>query len=271
MSKVIPRYLLGSCTYSEIIVLEIHHRFVLERKSKDTAKNQVKKLGGKLLEVLIANKLIVLNGLEDESENTFFGSKKKGESMIDFIVINYEMYCNEDEDEDIEEYTHKLERKDRKVQSDQDRQRCTYVRKSLKVWNDFPHIISDHRLVTCQILIPEIPIPNLFRNQEGDRLENNRLIIPKWNRGSRDGQVWEEFRTKVAEKLRNWHHSLAEGNGQVLSEMLVSGINAAARESLGQKRHRKKRKRKLDWDIELDELTQEEKVAYDNWRLGRGN
>ena len=50
----------------------------------------------------------------------------------------------------------------------------------------------------------------------------------------------------------------------------MNGINAAARESLGQKRHRKKRKRKLDWDIELDELTQEEKVAYDNWRLAEG-
>ena len=255
------------------VVYHRGHKVVLERRSKDTAKDQVKKAGGKLLEVFNANKLIVLNGLEDEGENTFFGSKKKSESMIDFIVINYEMFCNEEEDEDIEEYTHKLERKDRKVQRDQARERCAYVRNSFKVWNDFIHIISDHRLITCQIVIPKKPTPSISGsisgNQEGGRLENIRLV-PKWNRGSRDGQVWEEFRTKVVEKLRNWHHRLAKGSGQLLSEMLVCGMNEAARESLGQKRHRKKRKRKLEWDVELDELTQEEKIAYDNWKLADG-
>lgn len=85
----------------------------MERKSKDLVKKHLKKLGNKLLEVLNANKMIVLNGLEDEGENTFFISKK-GETMIDFIIINYEMYCNEAEDEDIDEYIRKKRQKSTK-------------------------------------------------------------------------------------------------------------------------------------------------------------
>lgn len=105
------------------VVYHRGHEVVLERKSKDLVKKHLKKLGNKLLEVLNANKMIVLNGLEDEGENTFFSSKK-GESMIDFIIINYEMYCNEAEDEDIDEYTHKLVRRDKKVQSEHGKEVC---------------------------------------------------------------------------------------------------------------------------------------------------
>lgn len=39
-----------------------------------------------------------------------------------------------------------LERRDKKVQSEHGKEGCAYVKSSLKVWQDFSHVISDHRL-----------------------------------------------------------------------------------------------------------------------------
>ena len=180
--------------------------------------------------------MIVLNGLEDDGENTFFSSKK-GESMIDFISINYEFYCNEEEDEDIEDFTHKLERRDKRVQTGHSEVKCTYVRNSLKVWQDFSHIISDHRLVTCQLKI-QTQLPTTHQSRElREKWMVTKATVPKWKRRNKDDQTWGEFRTKVTEML----NGLAL-RGPILSSELVRCMHAAAQQSLGQIRPRLKRK-----------------------------
>ena len=44
--------------------------------------------GKRLIESLNANRMIILNGLEDKSRNTFV-SRYKGESTIDYIIVSH--------------------------------------------------------------------------------------------------------------------------------------------------------------------------------------
>lgn len=124
--------------------------------------------------------------------------------------------------------------------------RCAYVKRSLKVWQDFSHVISDHRLVTCQLSLPKLTSITYQDREVTEEKTVSKVAVPKWKRRNKDDQVWGEFRTSVAVMVNDRDFNVSE-----LSRELVRCMHAAAQQSFGQKRLRSKRKRFLDWDTEL--------------------
>ena len=65
--------------------------------------------GKRLIESLNANRMIILNGLEDKSRNTFV-SRYKGESTIDYIIVSHNFIepAEGEREEEISEHRQKL-------------------------------------------------------------------------------------------------------------------------------------------------------------------
>lgn len=148
---------------SSFFINEQQYNF--RRVSEDVKiSKQVAKQGQRILESMNSNKMVIMNGVDGGGEKTCINRNSKGSSMIDYIIMSYDLILYNPEIEGEEEvgrdYKHK-NIQNREIEIDlqnldeQIPNRLIYKRGSIKVWNEFVSVISDHYLVTCDLLVPE--------------------------------------------------------------------------------------------------------------------
>jgi len=128
---------------------------IFDRKSADVQiPKRARKRGRQLINIFNSNGMVIINGIDGGGENTFI-STHTGQSMIDYIALSSNMFNKKEEEEEEEEYEfkHKLDLNNK--HSPLPNLSIQYQGRSLKVWEEFIDTISDHRLVTCRLEVPE--------------------------------------------------------------------------------------------------------------------
>jgi len=87
-----------------------------------------------------------------------------------------------------------------------------YVEKSLKVWDEDIARISDHRLITCEIIIKEAKKEAKVKNQE-DQLESSEGEMKEKKRGWKrrdngDRKFWDRLKVASNEIMGEWSHTV---------------------------------------------------------------
>ncbi len=206
-----------------------HYEF--SRKSADVnISKSARRQGRRLAESMNANKMIILNGVDGGGDYTCV-HKNKGVSMIDFIILSYDLILYNPEidleEEEGRDHKHKIRHQKQPLNlldpKEPKPNKIVYRRQSIKVWTEYASAFSDHRLVTC--------IPERKHETEGeektDKKSQNKIVskmnIPRWRRGKgATDPVWEKFRQEVKGGIREWEHT-AEINdieGKKDSELL---------------------------------------------------
>ena len=260
-----------------------HYEFARESDDVDLSKG-VRRQGRRLLELMDANRMVILNGIDGGGEFTCI-HRNKGASMIDYIIMSYDLLLYNPELEREEEvgrdYKHKIVQKQTVnllEPKEEKPNKIIYNRQSMKVWTEYSSNISDHRLVTCELVIPEQKRKAIETKIERPSEEIlGRINIPRWKRGKGGTDpIWEEFQREVKAGIREWKHAAElyevegkEENSEPLSEELINVINKAAITSLGIVKTSKKKtkRRQVIWNQELYDLNTREKEAYDRWLM----
>jgi hypothetical protein len=133
-------------------------RTVFQRKSQDNKVDRQKKREGRtLLETMSSWDMLTMNGIDSGGEFTYERIGGKGASVIDYIMLDKELveYECEEDPEDGPDYKHKMLQFESKTEFRIGRNKLCYNPRSTKIWTDYPEVMSDHRLITCELRYPE--------------------------------------------------------------------------------------------------------------------
>ena len=140
---------------------------------------QARQQGKRVLESMNLNKMVIMNGVDGGGEFTCL-NKNKGESVIDYIIMSYDLILKNPEverEEEVErDYKHKQTKNNIINLQDNDEQilsNIIYKRQSIKVWTEHANVMSDHRLVTCDLIIPEKKVEKREKKKVVSEIKNN--------------------------------------------------------------------------------------------------
>lgn len=154
-----------------------------------------------------------------------------------------------------------------------------YTPYTFRVWNDWIDIVSDHRLVTCEMTCNvereeekemEETTCNLERREEEMEKEQWREKDERWKRNDNgDPEYWQPLRDEMQRRLREWR--LPEhGDGNHLHENFLEILNEIARKSLGvSATETTRRRKKIKLNQNLREIIAQERKAFNNWKCGK--
>ena len=93
-----------------------------------------------------------MNGIDSGGEFTFERIGGKGASVIDYIMLDKELVeyeRGEDPDDGL------ISIKQPQTGFSIGVNKLCYNPKSMKIWNEYPEVMSDHSLITCELRYPE--------------------------------------------------------------------------------------------------------------------
>ena len=139
----------------------------------------LKQRGQVFVDMMNTSHMIILNGLDSDGDLTSY--QHNGNAVVDYLVVSCEMYDqnlarssenkekeedDEDEDGEEEEIKKKISftTQGRMIPS---KEEILYKPKSTKVWSEFEAVLSDHRMITCEIETPEKP-QEIVREQKSE-------------------------------------------------------------------------------------------------------
>lgn len=215
----------------------------------------IKDRGQRFIESMNACNMIVLNGIDLEAEITCVNTYK-GKSVIDYIIV------------------------DAKSLETQTQNNITYKPKSIKVWTEEIARISDHRLVTCQLIIPN---PELVdsKNVQKEVTESKRRAS-KWRRRDQGRKsFWDKVEKEAEQILPNWFTEIeknirSKGDKEKIEKMMElyeNNMNRILDKSVGRAKRKKKKsiKKRLIWDNKVYESIINEKKAYKLWKRNKSD
>lgn len=261
-----------NCRIGELpTVYSVGSRVVFPRKSEDVKVNEkekttIRRKGRMFIDSMNASDMFVMNGLDSGSEYTFFGN---GNSIIDYIVLSRELlifdYTEEEEGEEMDLYEKNA---NQVITNFKEPNSGIYYRpRSTKVWNEFGEVVSDHRLVTCELSYDRAYVME----------EKQQKVMPEqssWNRKDNgDPAYWEPLRQEMEKQFGEWDMAELKGNSpDELSNSFLEILNDIANKTLGRRSHAPKdrtHKRKvIKFDQKLYYLLLKEKETYLEWKCG---
>ena len=254
----------------------------------------LKQRGQVFVDMMNTSHMIILNGLDSDGDLTSY--QHNGNAVVDYLVVSCEMYDqnlvrssenkekeedDEDEDGEEEEIKKKISftTQGRMIPS---KEEILYKPKSTKVWSEFEAVLSDHRMITCEIETPEKP-QEIVREQKSEvksQQKKNDLQERKTNKWKRrdhgDPTFWEPFIREVDLVMPQWMREVnlrMEGKDDSrycdwLNESFLSSLNRACQKGLGVIKPRKIKTKIFVRNQEISQMKQEEKEAYDVWQAG---
>ena len=263
-----------------------------ERTTKDiNIPPFLKHRGQVFVDMMNTSHMVILNGLDNDGDLTSY--QHNGNSVVDYLIVSCEMYDQklarntEDKDKDEDEETTEEEIKKKISFTPKEKvvdniEEILYKSKSTKVWSDFEAVLSDHRMITCEIETPtktqEVIQAQKFETKS--QIKKNELQerkTDKWKRRDHgDPTFWEPFIREVDLVMPQWMREVnlrIEGKSDVrycdwLNESFLHALKEACQKGLGVIRPRKTKPKKFARNREISQMKQEEKEAYDTWQAG---
>ena len=191
-----------------------------ERTTKDiNIPSFLKHRGQVFVDMMNTSHMVILNGLDNEGDLTSY--QHNGNSVVDYLIVSCEMYDQklarntEDKDKDEDEETTEEEIKKKISSTPKEKvvdnlEEILYKSKSTKVWSDFEAVLSDHRMITCEIETPtktqEVIQAQKFETKS--QIKKNELQerkTDKWKRRDHgDPTFWEPFIREVDLVMPQW-------------------------------------------------------------------
>ena len=249
-----------------------------------SVKGYVAQMGKLLLDTMNSCEMIILNGID--SGHSFTSYQENGQSIVDYIMINYTMFepeqVPEQESEEEDDMKIKMIFTEKKATNKNNKIGIRYKPKSMKVWTDLTSIMSDHRVITCEILTSLNRKEEKKEEKKEDvkqkddkiwRLQSRKVM--KWRR--RDGgdlNFWIPLEREADTEMKEWRIKVEDnGNGdenkerycEKLNKSFVEKINQICKQSIGVVKEKKTRKRKLIWPDDIYQLKCRETEAHHKW------
>jgi hypothetical protein len=238
---------------------------VSEDEKRKGKKKIVKKQGRMFLETMNANDMFIMNGLDSGSQYTFEG--KKGASVIDYIILCRELVniaYEELEEKELEEEDLREKTPNQIITEFTDSNAGIHYRPgTMKVWNDWIDVVSDHRLVTCEM--------TCRIERKAKEKEKEEWKTQMWRRNDNgDPKFWEPLKEEVENQFKDWRiDEEAKHDANSLSTQFLDTLNDVARKTLGISHLGPTRRKKIKWKRQLSKILVKERKAYNNWKCGR--
>ena len=233
-------------------------RIFLSRTIQDTNVNALAKdRGMQMIESMNACNMVIMNGIDSGGEFTCINGYR-GKSVIDYIILDEDILPRQEKSESIR-----------------------YVERSMKVWEEEFANISDHRLITCQLQLPEGM--NEVVELEREAGSQTRKVQGWRRRDKGDRTFWEKMEEEGEIIMGEWVRTSDEkkpgaeiqDNKQAVEMFLESyqeSLNEVLDRGLGRKQKRiatAKQRKEFVFNPIINEAVWEERQALRNWKASR--